>query len=65
MSAAKNSHNLTEPTLFVSEHHVPRGMERAIRRHALPQWIHRVVDYPGLLERCLTHARQLNLWFAA
>lgn len=57
-------HNLTEPYLFVSENHPPPGMARWVGRFSRPQWILRVKDYDGLLNRCVTHTRQLNLWFA-
>ena len=56
--------NLTEPYLFVSENHPPPGMTRWVGRFSRPQWILRVKDYEGLLNRCVTHTRQLNLWFA-
>ena len=29
-----------------------------------PQWILRVTDYEGLVRRCVSHGRQMNLWYA-
>ena len=56
--------NLTEPYLFVSDNHPPPGMVRWVGRQSRPQWILRVLDYAGLLDRCLSQTKQLNLWFA-
>ena len=55
--------NLTTPYLFVSENHPPPSIRRFYGR-GLPQWILLVTDYKALLRRCVTHKRQLNLWFA-